>query len=144
MSHAVDVPSLEELGRDECLRLLRDHSVGRFAVATPGAAPLVIPVNYVLDGEVVVFRSGSGSKLRSLRGSPVSFELDDIDGVRHTGWSVLVRGMAYEATRWESEHLDFEAWAPGDKDHFIRIVPDVITGRRIQHADTFYDLGGYL
>lgn len=144
MSNAVEVPSLEELERDECLRLLRDHAMGRFAVAAPGAAPVVVPVNYVLDGEVVVFRTATGSKLRLLRGLPVSFELDEIDPVRHTGWSILVRGMAYEGSRWETEHLALEAWAPGDKDHWIRIVPDVITGRRILLAERSVDLGGYL
>jgi len=144
MTSAVEGPALVELSREECLSLLGGFTVGRIAVATPGAAPLVMPVNYLLDGDVVVFRSGVGSKLRSLRGSPVSFQLDQIDPVQHTGWSVLVRGRSYEATRWETDHLHLQPWAPGDKGHWLRIVPDAISGRRLLNQGQFEDLGGYL
>ena len=142
--NVVDGPTLDELSREECLKLLAGHRVGRIAVATPGASPLVLPVNYLLDGDVVVFRSGPGSKLRALRGTPVSFQLDEVDELHRTGWSVLVRGAAYEATRWDTEHLPLTAWAPGDKGHWIRVVPTAITGRRIRLPDRSVDLGGYL
>ena len=144
MSSAVDGPALVELSRDECLALLAEHHVGRLAVSGTGEAPLVVPVNYLLDADVVVFRSATGSKLAAVRGSPVSFQLDQIDPVHHTGWSVLLRGRAYEATRWETDHLDLETWVPGDKGHWVRIVPDSITGRLIQLPDQFVDLGGYI
>lgn len=144
MERALDVPALEDLTREECLRLLGDGGVGRFAVATPGAAPLVLPVNYLMDGEAVVFRTGPGSKLRGLRGMPVSFEIDEIDHTRRTGWSVLVRGRAYEATRWEIEHLHLEPFVPENKGHWVRVVPDVVTGRRIRQREEQVDLGGYL
>ena len=136
--------SLEELSREECFRLLVARGVGRFAVAVPEAAPFVVPVNYLVDGEVVVFRSGGGSKLRALRGTPVAFQVDDIDPLRRTGWSVLIRGRAYESTRWETEHLNLDTWAPGEKSHWIRVVPDTISGRRIRRGDGFIDLGGYI
>lgn len=142
--NTVETLPLEELSRDECLRLLRDHGIGRIAVATPGAAPLVMPVNYRLDGEAIVFRSGTGSKLRALRGTPVSFQLDEIDPVHRTGWSVLLRGTAYETTRWETDHMDLEPWAPGDKGHWVRIVPQAISGRRIRQPESSVFLGGYL
>lgn len=50
---AEDFRALEELDRVECLRLLATQSVGRIAVARPRAAPLVVPVNYVLSGDTV-------------------------------------------------------------------------------------------
>ena len=136
--------ALEELSRDECVHLLRKHRVGRFAVAVAGMAPIVVPVNYLLDGDVVIFRSGAGTKLTALRGAPVSFEIDEIDEYRGEGWSVLVQGRAYEATRWETAHLDLPTWAPGQKDHWVRIAPDAVTGRCITRPDQFPDLGGYL
>lgn len=144
MEPATEAVTMEELSREECLALLGASGVGRLAVAAPEAAPLVVPVNYLLDGEVVVFRTGVGSKLRTLRGAPVSFQLDDVDPLRRTGWSVLVRGRAYEATRWETEHLRLDTWAPGERGHWIRIVPDSITGRRLRSPSSFLDLGGYL
>jgi len=88
MKQILDVSALEELSREECLRLLGDHKVGRVAVADPGEAPLVVPVNYLLDGEAVVFRSGTGSKLRALAGTPISFQLDEVDLLHWSGWSV--------------------------------------------------------
>ena len=59
---------------------------------------LVLPVNYVLDGDVIVFRSDPGEKLDAIDGHPASFQIDFIDAFHHTGWSVLVRGTAYRAT----------------------------------------------
>ena len=144
MEHTTEESVLEELSREECLKLVGQRRVGRLAVSVPGASPLVVPVNYVLDGEAIVFRSAPGSKLRSLRGSPVSFQVDEVDSIRCTGWSVLIRGRAYETTRWETDHVDLETWAPGDKTHWVRILPDAISGRQIKAGDGFLDLGGYL
>lgn len=144
MERTAEGTALVKLSMTECMDLLRSRGVGRIAVTFPGAAPLVVPVNYVLDGDVVMFRSAPGSKLTAMAGRPISFQLDEIDPVHHTGWSVLIRGRGYEATRWETEHLELETWAPGDKSHWVRVVPDAISGRRIEIADQFVDLGGYL
>ena len=144
MDGTVEDSTLDELTREECLKLVGALTVGRIAVAAPDSSPLVVPVNYLLDGEVVVFRTGPGTKLRELRGTPVSFQVDEFDQLRHTGWSVLVRGNAYEATHWETDHLVLPTWAPGKKGHWIRVVPAAITGRRIRLPDQFVDLGGYL
>ena len=124
--------TLDELDHDECLHLVSSLSVGRVAVAAEGAPPLVVPVNYVLDGEVIVFRSGAGSKLHALRDEPISFQVDLIDPVHHTGWSVLIRGIAYEAAAREVAHLKIEPWPPGAKHHWIRLLPTSVTGRRIR------------
>jgi nitroimidazol reductase NimA-like FMN-containing flavoprotein (pyridoxamine 5'-phosphate oxidase superfamily) len=122
---------VEELSRQECLTLLGTVPIGRVAVPREGSGPLVVPVNFVLDGDVVVFRSDPGTKLRALRSAPISFEADNIDAYHRTGWSVLVEGAAYEATRWEVEHLALEPWAGGAKSHWIRLLPAAITGRMV-------------
>lgn len=46
---------LVDLSRDECLELLAAMSVDRIAYTTDDG-PRVLPVNYVLEGESVVFR----------------------------------------------------------------------------------------
>jgi nitroimidazol reductase NimA-like FMN-containing flavoprotein (pyridoxamine 5'-phosphate oxidase superfamily) len=120
-----------ELTRDECLRLLRAFTVGRVAVAPAVGSALVVPVNYIVDGEIIVFRSDLGEKLGLLHERPVSFQIDWIDPFHHTGWSVLVRGTAFRATGAEVEHLDLSPWAAGDKRHWVRVVPAEITGRRL-------------
>ena len=83
--------SVEWLDRDECLRLLAADEVGRLAVVV-GHAPMIVPVNYRLDGDRVVFRSDPGTKVDYGLRSPVAFEIDGIDRAAHTGWSVVVTG----------------------------------------------------
>ena len=53
---------LVELSRDECLELLGAVSVGRIAYATDDG-PRVLPVNYVLEGDSVVFRTVSDGEV---------------------------------------------------------------------------------
>ena len=139
---------LEPIPRDECIALLGTQVIGRVAVAEFNAAPLIVPVNFVLDGESIVFRTDYGSKFRMavLREEPVSFEIDGVDPGRRSGWSVLVQGSARELPEEEVDRLQLRAWAPGRKSHFVQIVPASITGRRIRLSD---DLGpdagrGYL
>lgn len=132
---------LEEIPCDECLKLLRTMSIGRIAVAPPGGPPLVIPINYVIDGDDVVFRTDPGTKLDLLRGLPVSFQVDLIDPFHRTGWSVLIQGMAVETIPAE---VDPRPWADGPKQHWIRITPGAITGRRLQLPECPVDCRGYL
>src|SRR4029453_7064671 len=89
---------LEVLDRDECLRLLASDPVGRVAVVVD-ARPMIFPVNYALDGESIVFRSDAGSKVSgATSGFPMSFEIDGIDEILHTGWSVVVNGVGTRAS----------------------------------------------
>jgi hypothetical protein len=132
---------LEVIPRDECLRLISEVSVGRLAVALPHQSPLVIPVNYVVSGDAVLFRSDPGSKLDALRTSAVSFQVDQIDPFRHTGWSVLLRGFAHLVS---AGSVELEPWAAGDKANWVRIHVEEISGRRLVEPALAFDLGGYL
>ena len=140
------LPAVERLSREEALALVATLEIGRIAVGRAGQPPLVVPVNYVLDGEVIVFRSDPGTKLSVLvRGEPVSFQVDLVDPFHRSGWSVLVTGTAFEATHWEVDHLTVEPWAGGDKQHWVRLEPDTVTGRRVQFQEPVEeDLPGYL
>jgi nitroimidazol reductase NimA-like FMN-containing flavoprotein (pyridoxamine 5'-phosphate oxidase superfamily) len=129
-------PRLEAIPRDECLRLLADHHLGRLAVVV-GDQPLVFPVNYALSGTQVVFRSDPGTKLHSADGKKVAFEIDGADALYHEGWSVLVVGEAYEehdAMRLRAfEALPLMPWGPGPKSHWMCIRGAAVTGRRLVH-----------
>lgn len=132
------------LDQDQCWQLVRTHVVGRIALPMDrGEAPLVFPINYIVDGENVVFRTDIGTKLAMVHNHPVAFEVDHVDLSSSSGWSVLMRGVAYEMTHWESEHIEVSPWAPGDKDHFVRIIPFEVTGRRITAA-RWVDTNAYL
>lgn len=132
-----------ELPLEECLRLLGTMSVGRIAVAADDEAPIVVPVSYALDGDVIVFRADRGSRLDRLSGALVSFEVDVIDPYHKVGWSVLVRGTAREATLEEEARVEVEAWVGAPDMHWIRVSPGVITGQRIQ-LPPLPDARGYL
>ncbi len=117
------------LSREECWQLLTTGAVGRLAVITADGLPFVVPVNYVLDGETVVFRTDYGMKFDALLRHPVAFQADSIDPRTHTGWTVLVQGVAHEATPQEADHLTVEPWA-GPKQRWVQIVSRHISGRR--------------
>jgi hypothetical protein len=143
MIELVDDPVLDEINRDECITLLRRCTVGRLAVAIEDAAPFVVPVNYVVDDdEAIVFRTDAGTKLAAVAQGPVSFEIDDIDHGRHTGWSVLVRGTARVAEEWELPNVELESWA-GPKHRWVRLAIDDVSGRRIVLASLPPDTRGY-
>jgi uncharacterized protein len=125
----------QELTKSECFELLAREHVGRVAVIDDHG-PVVVPVNFVLDRHMVVFRTDEGTKLDAAsRGSRVAFEIDGIDAVAHTGWSVLVRGEAVEvidpAELARLRKLRLTPWAPGAKTRYVRILPTALTGRRI-------------
>ena len=138
-----DEPELHNIDVEECFDLLSRCTVGRVAVNVDNLGPLVVPVNFVLDGEVVVFRTDAGTKLTLLAKGPVSFQVDGIDHMHQVGWRVLVRGVGYEADDWEVKHLDLRPWAGGKRQHWVRLVPGVVTGRRITFAELPADDRGY-
>ena len=100
-----------------------------------------------------MYRTGSGTKLHSIHRSNVTFEVDSIDLVHHTGWSVMVKGVAQELsvernreTVSQAELRGCTPWAPGERNHFIRILADEITGRIIRPGElpSATDPRGYL
>jgi len=135
-----DPPSSEmlDLSRVECLRLLAAGQFGRMAVALSAGAPVIRPVNYAFDerSQSVVFRTTGGSKLHGvLDAGEAAFEIDGVDEGSRTGWSVIIYGVAEEITdSREIRRLDalgVISWAPGRKNHWVRIRARTITGRRI-------------
>lgn len=140
----MDHPRIEGLSRDECMTLLETASVGRVGVSV-GAIPAVLPVNYVMDGDTIVFRTVPGTKLdAALTNSVVAFEADSFDPSHETGWSVLVRGIAREIT---DEHaltrvrrLPLQSWAfNGDADRWVSVDAELVTGRRVVACDDRFD-----
>jgi nitroimidazol reductase NimA-like FMN-containing flavoprotein (pyridoxamine 5'-phosphate oxidase superfamily) len=129
--------SLDELTSDECYALLKTRILGRLGVIIDNY-PLIIPVNYAMDGFNVVFRSRPGSKLIAAQHKNVTFQIDDFNHADNTGWSVLVRGQAEElsedhseAIRQSTESTGVQPWAPGEDFRWVRIISHGVSGRRI-------------
>ena len=130
---------LDEIDRDECLRLLTTQSMGRLAVVDHGAyPPHIVPVNFIVEGDHVIFRSNFGLKfqLSVLAEHSVSFEADLVDDQGHMAWSVVVQGRAELLTQEEIDALPhgswLHPWAPGERKEWVRIVPYTVTGRRVR------------
>ncbi|MEU3527894.1 pyridoxamine 5'-phosphate oxidase family protein [Streptomyces sp. NPDC038707] len=124
------------LGRQACLRLLGRVPVGRI-VYTRQALPAVLPVNFRLDADSsVVLRTSADSELvRAVDGAVVAFEADEFDAAAHSGWSVVVTGRAALVTdaaeRARLARCGPDSWRPLRGGVFVRIAPDLVTGRRL-------------
>lgn len=129
--------SIEHLPRAECLRLMGSVPVGRIFY-TQWAMPAVAVVNFALDrDESIVIRTDASGKLwPAIRQAVVAFETDRLDEATRSGWSVTVVGRAEEVIDAGEaaglRTLGLDPWAPGERDHFIRIRPEIVTGRRVR------------
>jgi nitroimidazol reductase NimA-like FMN-containing flavoprotein (pyridoxamine 5'-phosphate oxidase superfamily) len=129
--------ALATLNADQCRALLVTHRprLGRLAFVD-GEWPIVLPINFALDGDVVYFRTAAGSKLdAAVRCDRVAFQLDRVDEVWEEGWSVLAFGHLRvvddpdELAR--ARRLPLRPWASGDKPHYLRLEILSLSGRRI-------------
>lgn len=128
----------ETLAREESLRLIAANHFGRLALNLRSEVPMVRPVNYLFDerSQSIVFRTDFGAKFRGIIvASRATFEVDDVDPVRHTGWSVIATGSVERVTNYHElerfRQAGLETWAPGEKPHWARIRVSVVSGRRV-------------
>lgn len=138
MENEPERPKTELLESQECWSLLRQVSVGRLAVSLEDGTD-IFPVNYTVDHGTVVFRTGSGTKLEAaLADFPVAMEADGVSPETGVAWSVVLRGNAELLTGTEDVVSTFSLplfpWEAGKKDHFVRVVPRSISGRRFTVA----------
>lgn len=129
---------VEILEEDACWDILAGLEVGRLATVIDDA-PEIFPINYVVDGPSVVFRTAECSKLAELTvNRHVAFEVDtwDLDG----GKSVIIHGEATvitdEAELSRAEHLPLRPWINTVKTNFVRISPTIdVSGRKFVFGD---------
>ncbi|GAB1821693.1 pyridoxamine 5'-phosphate oxidase family protein [Herbidospora sp. RD11066] len=133
--------TLEELTEKECLQLVSPGGIGRVAFGGT-AGPTVFPVNYrMVDGQVVFRIRKGGTMEKSLQSGiddlevKIAFEIDHVEEESRDGWSVLIQGPAHHVSESElrSASEDVDSWAGDDRDHYVRIAPQRVTGRRINH-----------
>lgn len=135
-------PMPEHLSAQRCLDLIGKGGLGRISFVIPGdAAPTVLPVNFAVLNDVVVFRTAPFGVIAQNAEGHVAFQVDHIDPVRHEGWSVLITGR----THWIRDPLELRdirqvrairPWAGGERDTYLKIMPTRISGRWLPSADT--------
>jgi nitroimidazol reductase NimA-like FMN-containing flavoprotein (pyridoxamine 5'-phosphate oxidase superfamily) len=127
----------DHLSPTECWALLEGKAVGRVAYCKVNG-PVVLPVNYTVRDQSIVFRTAGGSLLHdAMNTAQAAFQVDDIDDFLQAGWSVLLVGRAQWVSDtdsltdlWWDRHQP-PPWADGERNAFVRLVPTEITGRRV-------------
>jgi hypothetical protein len=127
----------QQIGETECMELLATEELGRLGVVVNGL-PEIFPVNYVVDGNGIVFRTDGGTKLLGATHLPLVFEVDHVDRVAGVAWSVIVHGWAHATGGLVSavlqQRISQVSLYPGsgsEKPFVLRIRPTSITGRQI-------------
>ncbi|GAT09744.1 pyridoxamine 5'-phosphate oxidase family protein [Mycolicibacterium novocastrense] len=127
-------PPGEILPESECWSLLGSVSLGRLVTSADGI-PEIFPVNFVVQRKTLLFRTAQGTKLVSTAvNRDVLFEADDHNVAE--GWSVIVRGVARtvhdDDDLEEAKSAQLLPWTAHIKDHYIRVLPRRVTGRRFR------------
>lgn len=135
MTHQIpDVDGVAILPVHECWDLLSSRTLGRLVTSVDGQ-PEIFPVNYVVQRRTILFRTAAGTKLVSAAiNNHVVFEVDDHNVAE--GWSVVVKGVARSLRDDEqiedAERAQVLSWTASEKSHYVRILPEMVTGRRFQ------------
>lgn len=127
----------ETLSAQECAEMLTTTTVGRIGFASANGQQ-ILPVNFVFrDGSVLFRTTPHGVAAALLAGADdVAFEVDYHDDLYQLGWSVLLVGRTERVTDPEtvaelSTRRRPNPWAAGERPAFVRLVPHVISGRRV-------------
>ena len=120
------------------MELLASTGIGR-VILSEQAMPTALPVAYAVDRGEIIFRSSSGTKLSAATsGTVIAFEVDSFDERERAGWSVVVTGLASVITDQQEEEradsLDIPSWVEPEGARFIRLLPSIVTGRRVGSA----------
>jgi nitroimidazol reductase NimA-like FMN-containing flavoprotein (pyridoxamine 5'-phosphate oxidase superfamily) len=148
MDPTQDANRARELDRTACFVLLGSQQIGRLVL--PGTEPFVVPVNFVVVDDMVVFRTGADSHAAAAAGTSVAFEVDAVDVASESGWSVVASGPLEDVTDQVAPDSRLsqvlEPWAPGPKDRWLAVHVSNISGRWVHGVDarTGLDERGYL
>jgi hypothetical protein len=128
-----DDSALRQLTRNDCLRLLATVPIGRI-IYTRQALPAVELVNFALEsGDIIIRTDPSGKLAAAAREAIVAFEADVVDLEHRSGWSVTAIGPSHAVTDAADiarlQQIGLDSWAPGVREHFIRITPQLLNGR---------------
>ena len=127
--------SCEVLDAAACWSLLRGESVGRIGYVAD-ERPTIVPVNFAVIHDRIVFRSDPGDKVSRLPLRHVCIEADGSADVNHV-WSVVAVGLARDVTTAldveyeEMRRTIVSTFVPLQDPHWIAIDVESISGRRL-------------
>ncbi len=128
-----EAPAVRALSVDECWRRLSEGGIACLGLSAAGEPPVLRPVNFAVDGELLIVRTGEGRILDTARRRDgASLLLHGIDKLEHTGWSVVACGILQERES-DARHLalPLRPWASGQKDRFVALRVEEVSGLAI-------------
>lgn len=130
------MPELTSLDYQTCYDLLVGGVVGRVAVCT-AAGPRILPVNYSVIEEQIVFRTHPHTVLGTYAWNRrIAFEVDNVDYPDHRGWSVVAHGPGRliedpDLLALIRAFRDPRPWVPGPRLVYVGLRWEELTGRRL-------------
>jgi nitroimidazol reductase NimA-like FMN-containing flavoprotein (pyridoxamine 5'-phosphate oxidase superfamily) len=132
------MPAVSPLATEECWRLIDTATLGRLAFSRR-ALPVVYPVRFTASGRSLWFWLDTPALQEAAMSSDVvCFEVDAWAPMLG-GWSVLVTGHLHALTAPWPVHDAATAATATDDGCAARLVPSVISGRRIDLTATVQD-----
>lgn len=134
VAHGSPGTDVDDLSVSECWLLLREVPIGRIALRGSDEIE-VFPVNHLVDGGTIVFRTAQGTKLRLIgNGAACTFEADEIDVAERIVRSVVLKGTAKPLSSHDEITASFDmevpSWQAGPKPTYVRLTPHAVSGRR--------------
>ncbi|HEY6933423.1 MAG TPA: pyridoxamine 5'-phosphate oxidase family protein [Marmoricola sp.] len=121
---------IRELSELDCWEVLRRNELGRLAYHLLDEVDIV-PVNYTVDRDELLFRTAEGSKLLGVvMNDNVAFEVEEVGA--EVARTVVVRGRARQLDEHEAhrvEQLPLHNWVQGVRYDVVAIAPGSLTGR---------------
>jgi hypothetical protein len=134
---------VQRLDADECWELLEGEEFGRLAYRLVDEVHIV-PINYIVDGRSILFRTASGNKLLAAAlHSDVALEIDWHDD--QSAWSVVVTGQLRRLPEDQEDRVDdlpLHPWIPTLKYNVVELLPSDVSGRffRLQRPESDHGL----
>lgn len=97
---------------------------------------MIIPVNFVVDGDDVLIASEAGAKVEAARhGDVACIEVDHHDTLEHAGWSVLATGRLRIAGDGDdvAQQTRLRPWALSAPEFLLGLRIELLSGRRLWH-----------
>jgi len=129
---------LESLSRYDCWQLVSEASgpdgIARVVWSGPDG-PAIVPVNYTVADGSLWFQTAPGSRLATeCADQRVLVEVDQIEPATHTGWSVIVTGVATAVPVAQDPGLlgSLLVWPSGPRELLLKVEAAELTGRRLR------------
>lgn len=129
---------LQPLNSYDCWRLVTDAAgpdgIARIVWSGPDG-PSIVPMNFTVADGFLWFQTTPDSRVaRECCDQRVLVEIDEVDASSHTGWSVVVTGVATCLPPATDPGIlgTLLVWPQGPRDLLLKVEPDELTGRQLR------------